>query len=377
MVNRASSSAPRPLLAGLALGALVTGLAGLGACSGDECQSPRDCESTELCIAGKCEAKTGGLPGPATPRPDAGLRPDTGVGPSDAGVTPMGDAGTSTTGTSSTTGRDGGVFDAGPLPSVDAGASVDAGQISETTLEDYGLVWIADLANRFGPAYVLGAEFYTNASATHRVRRTDFDLGAEGSCQLRETRLASGQTQGIEAARVEIDHSDSPWHDTPEVLMPRGGGRFERLMPPQTPLLSDNREVRFRIVSNGAVGTLEDAMAARQPPAYPQVQFPAQVGDVFPLLGSDVIRWVPGGGRLTVELYDADREVELICDTPDDGQLDLPREVRLRFALAAPRPPAWMEIRYDEEVVQSVARVGGGMVRTVFRVSRGSKYPLQ
>ena len=390
----------RPMLIRSRVGApagLVFLAAVFAGCSGDECASPADCLSSQICVSGACEDKGGGPinrpPVDAGPARDVGFAdalpvlPDSGVidsGASDTGTgTVAADGGMNDGGGAGDGGpTDAGVTDTGapPLPRPDAGANFDGGG-TQMTLSNTGEVVIGDIAG--GGRFLAEGRFIRNTGATHSVVTQFFDLGPEGSCALDSEQLVGGMVEGISANRIEITFDSSPHNASGATLMPVGGGRFETMQQLQPPLFLDNGGgVEFEIFAGSNSRDLDNARAGVAQPPNLRLTSPANPGTVYAILGGPSLGWTPHRIQVPqrlvkVEIYDFDRRVRLVCDTPDDGAFEIPMDARLAWLLQSPVAPATMDVTYNEAVTQSVPLVGGGTAETVFRAARGSRYPVQ
>jgi hypothetical protein len=288
---------------------------------------------------------------------------------------PVGDGGTAAT-------RDAEILDVASLPIIDGGPAYDGGTPTPQALMDEGNIWMGEMTGPNGRYATAGARLDDNSSALFAMTRTNFGVTG-GNCEVVVRRTVSGAVTGVKAHRIIIDFSDNPHHAGPvELSSPGNDGYFLPIMMlPSPPLFTVVRPVIFGIQSNGNVGELVATEVTVGAPEVPAVTFPLNQSDGFSVSGNPAITWniqvsVPNLD-FVAEIADHQRSVVLTCRVRDgQARLQIPASALRTWSLASPSPPAQLELRYDETVSQNLARNGGQSLDTVFRISRGSSYPL-
>ena len=277
---------------------------------------------------------------------------------------------------------DGGVFDAAPLPTYDAGASYDGGVVAPQTISNSGLVSISETRALTGSEVTAKAEFYDNSAAMHTVVIRDYPLGNEGSCRLSEVRVAAGTVSGLTADRIEITAPVAFHQPTGGmvVLTPRGNGAFGTNQQFDLPFfLAEPGMVDFRIVGTGMPGSLDSVMASTSRPVAMNVSEPPTPSAPFLVRGSGMVQWSAAqqGQAVSIILSDASGGVTLDCDARDDGEFTIPLEARLGWLLAGPAPPGALEVRYDSRSAVTVG-INGSMAgaSVVFQASFGARFSV-
>lgn len=340
----------------------------LAACAERECQVSEDCPEGSLCDGeGRCfEAQSPGNP----PRPDSGVGPrDAGVDEPEAG--PVDDAGR----LDGDAGIDGGARDAGPTP--DAGP-VDSGPDAGFTPapELYGFVWLAELRTGGASAFRAYGVLEDRAGVTYDRRTQTFPDGEGGQCALRVERRTSGTPAGLEAASITVA-PNSPQLQT-AVFLPRGDGRFTPDPLPER-VFSQSNVVLFNVRASAAAGSVQTPGFVSVPgPPIVFEQTPPE-GATVSLAGLPTLAWAESGlptDTLTVELFDRDRDVVLSCPTPNDGRFRIPSGAVSAFEGAAPTRPFTLELRHDREVT-GPATVGPRSFEITYRASWGAQFAVQ
>jgi len=357
-MRHTESIRPSRLVLGAALAvALVAG------CADKECETQADCPSGQRCDGeGSCYA-VGPAP-PSGPIRDAGFRdsgPDAGL--RDLGVDPeprdAGDAG-------SVAGRDG-----GPPAPVDGGP--DAGFTPSPSSR--GFVWAGELRANGQSAFVTYGVLEDRSTATYDTRTSVIPDFEGGECRLYVDRLMSGSPTGYVADSITV--ATGGIMAPPSIAyFPVGNGRFEPPSPPPPLLYEGSRAVLFGIVASPAAGSVQSTgFSTTEAPPIVFEQLPPEGASVI-VAGGPTVSWVPSGiqgASITVELYDADREVVLSCKSPDDGSYAMPLTGAVAFMGEVPTRPWTLEIRHDREAT-TTAYAGTRSFEVTYRASWGARF---
>lgn len=343
---------------------MMTVVVGAG-CSSVECESSADCPSGQLCDG----LNTCYDPGTSRGRRDAG--PVDAASPSDSG--PQADADTDA-GPNPDAGpaQDAGPQDAG---ATDGGGPVDGGPVTPA-VGSRGLVWAGELRSGGVTEYHAYAELLDESTGTYtRMAQTIPDL-EQGNCTVTTQKLTAGAPTGYVADSITIAPGN-PMAPSNFAYLAVGNGRFEPPAPPPMRMFSQSNGVLFGIVGTGSPDSIEttDFVRTEAPPIIFE-QMPVEGGTVI-LAGGPTVAWGMSGGPsdiVTIEAYDAGREVILSCKTQNDQSYSVPVAAVGAFMSQGPTRPFTFEIRHDREVVgQAVAE--GRSFEVLYRASWGARFP--
>lgn len=364
----------------LAAFALASSLS-LLACSGDECESNKDCLDPLVCSDGTCIKPAGGGQGMG-PRDGGDAAIDTGIGPDG------GDASEPADGGDASEPGDGG--DAGPdtgTPMIPDGgrlvydSGTDGGQPMIVTQISGGTIIYGEL-NGDGEEVTEYAEFLDRSAASYsQLTRTFMDDNLN-ECTVTTTRFSSGTVVGYGAERVEVVRFNNP--NVTRIYSPVPGrqGLFVGSEPYEGRLLQNAGEVHARIVSNEVSGTLDDAdTELGRPNGSADTIMPTPGTPLSLLVNNPTFAWLSPQtlDDLIVEAYDVNREVILRCRVPSViTTYTIPIAAVRAFYSEGPQLPVNLEFSYHLQLSIDVGVLGTSQtVPVVVRSQRGVRYPLQ
>lgn len=352
--------------------AIVLGIAlTQAACGSDRCETAADCVSPAMCGGdGKCFSvppAIGGdggrgdarVPGADADVPEADAGAEAGVpdaGDAEAGVPDAGDGGT-------------GVPDAG-----DAG---DAGPLPMAP-DSRGFVWAGEI--RDGPMtyYHAYGELLDHSTATYTSTRQVYPDFEGGECVLTSERLTAGAPTGYSTNSLTIAHGAPRPPSSSFAYFPVMGrvGYFEPIGALPMEMFSGSNGVLFGldgIAGPMAVGTTSLVMSAAPPIIF---EILPTAGSILQLETIPPLTWGNSGepmDRVTIEIYDENREVVLTCITGNDNAYTIPQEAKNQFRMVGPTGTMHMDIRHDREVT-ATANTTTRSFDVLFRASWGARF---
>lgn len=293
---------------------------------------------------------------------DARVFPD--AGPRDGDLDASDDSGIDG-GPGPDTGTDGGFVD---------GGTPDAGPATPHP-DSRGFVWAGELRSGGLTEYHAYAELVDESTATYERRTQSIPDFEAGTCELTVKRLMSGAPTGYIADSITVVPGN-PMGPSSVAYLPVGNGRFEPIGMPPARLFSQSPQVLFGIVGTGAAESIQDTGFVRTdaPPIIFE-QMPGEGGTVG-LAGGPSVAWGASGvlaDVVTVEAFDADREVVLTCRTANDGRYSVPPAAAAAFMGEAPTRPWTLEIRHDREAT-GPAVAGTRSFEVLYRASWGARF---
>lgn len=339
-----------------ALAALFLPAAVLAGCS-NECERFSDCEPGFFCDQneGRCRPR--------------GVNPSPGS-TQDSGAVPFPDFGV-----------DAGNEDAGTVrPRADAG---DAGASSPIMLSNRTEVVAREL--QVGPLTErpeLVGWLQDRSQARYIVTERQLPLPSGAFCTLREERLESGPgPRRIFVPGIRMGSATNPLNTFRLEGTP--SGRYEPTTPPAMPLSTTiPDQITFELLSASPADPTPalsgvGPVLVTVPPPLASLQPPVQNG--INLEADNTFTWLagPSGGALVFEARAGDDgDLRLTCETPDDGEFQLPSSVGREFETRRSARSGVLDVVRVGARTAITPRLGGGQETIDLRVEKGGRYDL-